>query len=206
MELDFGKIDQYNRDYKKWLKKFPLACYNYDNSECASFAHVLCKQASFGGYSAYKVSTFGSERESGRNVSAFRPLADGSGFEKAVWDYHIACAVEVPVYKDSPKTELLVADPVLFGNNLVTLKQWSAALDTPLPQVTVQKQDAPADKETDLRAEQRIQALSDLIRRKEAGGRFALTRFQPLKSTLGSSLSCLKPRLSAIRREAHGLG
>ncbi len=205
MELDFDKIEQYNRDYKKWLREFPLRCYDCENSECASFAHILCKRASADGYDTGKVSTFGSEREAGRNVSAFRPLADGSGFEKAVWDYHIACAIEVPVYKDSAKTEILVADPVLFGSSLATLKQWAAALDTSLPQVTVQK-DYPVDKETDLRAEQRIQALCDLIRRKEAGGRFTLKRFRPLKSTLERSLSCFKPQRTTVRREAHGLG
>lgn len=205
MELDFDKIERYNRDYKKWLREFPLRCYDYENSECASFAHILCRQAAAGGYSAYKVSTFGSRREAGRDVSAFRPLADGSGFEKAVWDYHIACAIEVPVYKDSPKTEILVADPVLFGGSLATLKQWSTALDTPLPQVTVQKQDCPAAEENDLRAGQRIQALADLIRRQEAGGRFTLKRFRPLKSTLGKSLSYLRPQRAA-GREGHGIG
>lgn len=131
MELDFGKIEQYSKAYKKWLKQIPSG-YDYDNCQCCCFAHLLSNAAEKEGYQTYKVCALLSEREGNKKgVSAYLPLADGSGFSEVKWDYHMAFALEVPVYKDSPKTEFLVADPVLFGDQLVTLKQWKQTLSCP---------------------------------------------------------------------------
>ena len=131
MELDFNKIEKYSKAYKKWLKQIPGG-YDYDNCQCCCFAHLLSNAAEKEGYQTYKVCALLSEREGNKKgVSAYLPLADGSGFSEVKWDYHMAFALEVPVYKDSPKTEFLVADPVLFGDQLVTLKQWKQTLSCP---------------------------------------------------------------------------
>lgn len=132
MELDFAKINNYNRAYQKWLRAIPSKTYDYDNEVCCCFAHLLSNEAEKDGYPTYKVCSLLSKREDGgKGVSAFLPEAKGTGFAEVRWDYHMAFALEVPVYKDSPKTEFLVADPVLFGKNLVTLNQWKKTLACP---------------------------------------------------------------------------
>ena len=132
MKLDFKKIEKYNQAYKKWLKTVPEQAYEYDNEVCCCFAHLLSNEAEKNGYQTYKVCALLSERENKqKGVSAFLPKADGSGFNEVKWDYHMAFAIEVPVYKDSQKTELLVGDPILFGKNLVSLNQWKKALACP---------------------------------------------------------------------------
>lgn len=130
MEIDFSKIEQYNRQYQKWLQTVP-AVYNYDNCLCCCFAHLLSNQAEKDGFKTSKVCALVSDRgDSSQGVSAFMQNSQG-GFEQIKWDYHMAFAIDVPIYKDSPVTEILVADPVLFGKNLVTLKQWKQTLACP---------------------------------------------------------------------------
>ena len=132
MELDFKKIEKYNRAYQKWLKTVPKQAYEHDNEVCCCFAHLLSNEAEKDGYQTYKVCALSSERENKqKGVSTFLPKADGSGFNEVKWDYHMAFAIEVPVYKDSPKPEMLVGDPILFGKNLVSLNQWKKALACP---------------------------------------------------------------------------
>lgn len=53
-----------------------------------------------------------------------RPTDDPLTFKECGWsNYHVALVLDVPVYKDSPKTEKLVFDPIVF-DGVVTLKQW----------------------------------------------------------------------------------
>lgn len=132
MELDFAKINACRRAYRKWLKTISPHTYDYDNEVCCCFAHLLSNEAEKDGYRTYKVCALVSERNGRqKGVSVFLPKADGSGFAEVSWNYHMAFAVEAPVYKDSPQTELLVADPVLFGTDLVTLSQWKKTLACP---------------------------------------------------------------------------
>ena len=87
MEIDFSKIEQYNRQYQKWLQAVP-AVYNYDNCLCCCFAHLLSNQAEKDGFKASKVCALVSDRgDSSQGVSAFMQNSQG-GFEQVKWDYH----------------------------------------------------------------------------------------------------------------------
>ena len=161
MEIDLDKISKCNSNYQKWLKQFPNQCFAFENNMCASFAHLLSLSAQNDGYKARKICAFSSKREVGGGVSANLPFDDKSGFNKVWWEFHVACVIEAPIYKDSSKTEFLVADPVLFGDKLATLKQWCWTLDCDIDKLTVL--DINNDKTSKQDAINKIDALNSYI-------------------------------------------
>lgn len=187
MELDFEKIKKCNNDYKGWLKQFPNQCYAYENNACTYFAHLLALSAQKNGYQHKKIYTCSSNREK-NGVSAFMSVEGSNDFNKIWWEFHMACAIEVPIYKDTPKTETLVADPILFGDNLVTLKQWCSALDCNTENLAIIE--TAKDKNTEQKSIEMINTLNDYIQKQQnlhnvAPQKHSLIRkYKPLKSTL----------------------
>ncbi|MBE6452374.1 MAG: hypothetical protein E7012_02660 [Alphaproteobacteria bacterium] len=186
METDANKLYKYNCDYKKWLKQFPNQCFAYENNMCGSFAHLLALAATNDGYKSHKICAFSSKREPNGGVSANMPLEDNSGFNKVWWEFHVACIIEVPIYKDCNKTEFLVADPVLFGDKLATLKQWCWTLDCDIDKLSILKLNKDKNSETD--ASKKIEALNNYIcsqQNKHQVNPFRkIKKYRPIKSTL----------------------
>lgn len=195
MELDFEKIKKYNNEYKGWLKQFPNQCYAYENNACTYFAHLLALSAQKNGYQNKKIYTCSSNREK-QGVSTFLPQDNNGEFKKVWWEFHMACAIDVPIYKDSPKTETLVADPILFGDNLVTLKQWCSALDCNVEYLSVIE--TSKDKNVEQKSIEMITTLNDYIQKQQNLHNVApqknspVRKYSPLKSTLvgGINKSC----------------
>ncbi len=187
MELDFEKIKRYNNEYKGWLKQFPNQCYAYENNACTYFAHLLALSAQNSGYQNKKIYTCSSNREK-NGVSAFLASENNDDFNKVWWDFHLACAIEVPIYKDSSQTETLVADPVLFGDNLVTLKQWCSALDCNSSDLSIIA--VSEDKNIEQKSVEMITALNNYIQKQQNLHDVApqkhpsVKKYKPLKSTL----------------------
>lgn len=133
MELDPAKIRKYNQAYRRWIADVPEDCYRCECDICYCLAHVIASNAQKDGYRPSKICSMSSKRGNDfKNYVSINLRNEQSGqFEEIKYDYHIAAAIEVPVYKDSEKTETLVADPILFGRDLVTLKQWKQAMGCP---------------------------------------------------------------------------
>ncbi|MBS4773692.1 MAG: hypothetical protein KHX55_05405 [Proteobacteria bacterium] len=133
MELDPDKIKKYNQDYRRWLAGIPEDCYRYECDICYCLAHVIASAAQKDGYQPSKICSTTSKR--GDNFTNYVSVnlrnEQTNQFEEVKYDYHIATAIDVPLYKGSDKTETLVADPILFGKDLVTLKQWKQAMGCP---------------------------------------------------------------------------
>lgn len=133
MEIDPDKVHTYNQAYRRWLTSIPEDSYRYECDICYCLAHVIASNAKKDGYEPLKICSMSSKRgdEFKNYVSVNLRNEETKQFEEIKYDYHIATAIEVPLYKDSPKTEFLVADPILFGKDLATLKQWKQAMGCP---------------------------------------------------------------------------
>ena len=58
------------------------------------------------------------------------PADNEQGYETRKWEgYHVAMAIDLPIYQASTKTERLIFDPVVF-NEVVREKDWVSALNT----------------------------------------------------------------------------
>lgn len=133
MEIDPAKVRKYNQAYRRWIAAIPEDCYRYECDICYCLAHVIASAAQKDGCAPSKICSMSSKRgDNFTNYVSVHLRNEQSGqFEEIKYDYHIATAIEAPIYKDSPKTELLVADPILFGKDLVTLRQWKQAMGCP---------------------------------------------------------------------------
>ncbi len=133
MEFDSAKVIRCNRAYRRWTADIPEESYQYESDICYCLAHLIAVQAKQDGFPAYKICATSSKRNGHftNYVSVNLRNAETGAFEEIQYDYHIAAAIEASVYKDSRQTELLVADPILFGRDLVTLKQWKQATACP---------------------------------------------------------------------------
>lgn len=140
MEFDSQKILHYNQLFSRWKNElFPRREYAYENECCYAFAHKLAAKAKENGFTPLKAwclesssrtypedtpLNFIREPKGKSTVSVMRPTDDPLTFKECGWsNYHVALVLDVPVYKDSPKTEKLVFDPIVF-DGVVTLKQW----------------------------------------------------------------------------------
>lgn len=66
--------------------------------------------------------------QAGKRLEAQFATDNGLGTGKREWEgYHVALALDLPVYKDSKKTERLVFDPIIF-NAPVLEKDWKKVL------------------------------------------------------------------------------
>lgn len=121
---------EYNNTYREWLKDIPSEAHRHGNVICYCLAHVLASKAEKEGFETYKVCAMSSKREGefSPDVSVFLKNAETNQFDKIDYDYHMAAAIKAKV---DGKDTMLVMDPILFGDNLVTLKQWQNTLACP---------------------------------------------------------------------------
>lgn len=125
-ELDYEKIIGYARQFNQWKQElFPREEYAYRNGCCFAFAHLLAEKAKAGGMMPLKVWSL---PQAGKRLEAQFATDNGLGTGKREWEgYHVALALDLPVYKDSKKTERLVFDPIIF-NAPVLEKDWKKVL------------------------------------------------------------------------------
>lgn len=134
MELDAAKINEYSQMFQMWKDElFPQQEYAHRNECCFAFAHLLAEQAKEKGLLPLKIWCLKSNDSP--NVRAHFPAANEQGFETRNWEgYHVALALDLPIYKDSKKTERLVFDPIIF-NEPVRASDWNRALNSGEPYV-----------------------------------------------------------------------
>lgn len=127
MELDHQKILDYAQMFNRWKAElFPKEEYAYKNGCCFAFAHLLAQKAREEGRLPLKVWCLPQE---GHNLEAVFAADNADGTGKREWEgYHVALALDLPVYKDSVKTERLVFDPIIF-NAPVLEKDWKKLLN-----------------------------------------------------------------------------
>ncbi len=129
MKLDYQKIQEYNQMFARWKEElFPKQEYAYRNECCFAFAHLLAKKAKEEGMLPTKIWCMKSKDKDW--VEANFPANNEQGFETRKWDgYHVALAINLPIYQNSKKTERLVFDPIVF-NEVVREKDWVNALNS----------------------------------------------------------------------------
>lgn len=134
MDLDSRKVNAWKEKFAAWKKElFPREEYAHRNECCFAFAHLLAEKAKEEGLMPIKIwclKSYDSE-----SVEAKFPAANEQGFEKRCWQgYHVALALDVPIYQNSAKTERLVFDPVVFSEP-VRVSDWSRALNSGEPYI-----------------------------------------------------------------------
>ena len=129
MKLDYQKVQKYNQMFARWKEElFPKAEYAHGNECCFAFAHLLAKKAKEEGMVPLKIWCLKSKGKDWVEVNF--PAENEQGFEPQKWaGYHVALALDLPIDQDSPKTERLVFDPVVF-KEVVREKDWITALNT----------------------------------------------------------------------------
>ena len=129
MKLDYQKIQEYNQMFARWKEElFPKQEYAYRNECCFAFAHLLAKKAKEEGMLPTKIWCMKSKDKDW--VEANLPANNEQGFETRKWDgYHVALAINLPIYQDSKRAERLVFDPIVF-NEVVREKDWVNALNS----------------------------------------------------------------------------
>ena len=129
MKLDYKKIQQYNQMFVRWKEElFPKQEYAHRNECCFAFAHMLAKKAKEEGLMPTKIWCMKSKDKNW--VEARFPADNEQGYEARKWEgYHVAMAIDLPIYQASTKTERLIFDPVVF-NEVVREKDWITALNT----------------------------------------------------------------------------
>lgn len=127
--LDAEKIRGYDKLFQQWKAElFPHEEYKYANQVCFAFAHKLAKKAKEEGFLPIKAWCLQSQNDEA--VVARFPAATAEGFIERRWQgFHVAMAIDLPIYKDSNKTERVIFDPVLF-NQPVRLADWQRALNS----------------------------------------------------------------------------
>lgn len=134
MDLDWQKLDNYNQMFQQWKAElFPRGEYAHRNECCFAFAHLLAKKAKEQGMLPLKIWCLKSYDAD--HVQAKFPADNANGFETRDWQgYHVALAVDLPIYKNSQKTERLVFDPIVYDAP-VREKDWQKALNSGEPYI-----------------------------------------------------------------------
>lgn len=134
MELDWQKIEHYNKLFQKWKAElFPRREYARRNECCFAFAHLLAEKAKEEGMLPLKIWCLKSYDAD--HVRAKFPADNAEGFETRDWQgYHVALAIDLPVYQNSRKTERLVFDPVVYDAP-VRESDWKKALNSGEPYI-----------------------------------------------------------------------
>ncbi len=129
LSLDPDKIRNYEKLFRQWKRElFPHEEYKYPNQVCFAFAHRLAQKAGQDGFLPLKSWCLKSENDEA--VVARFPADNPQGFTERRWQgFHVAMAIDLPIYKDSNKVERLVFDPVLFEQP-VRLSDWQRALNS----------------------------------------------------------------------------
>lgn len=122
MELDYKKVIDYTAKFNQWKQElFTKEEYAHKNGCCFAFAHLLAAKAKEDGMMPLKVWCL---PQKDKNLEVGFTTGDGQNTASRTWEgYHVALAVDLPIYKDSKKTERLVFDPILF-NAPVLEKDW----------------------------------------------------------------------------------
>ena len=129
LHIDPEKIRRYEQLFQKWKAElFPHEEYKYPNQVCFAFAHRLAGKARQEGFLPLKSWCLKSENVEA--VVARFPADNPQGYIERRWQgFHVAMAIDLPIYKDSNKVERLVFDPVLFEQP-VRLNDWQRALNS----------------------------------------------------------------------------
>ena len=101
MDLDWQKLNNYNQMFQRWKAElFPRQEYAHRNECCFAFAHLLAKKAKEQGMLPLKIWCLKSYDSD--HVQAKFPADNANGFETRDWQgYHVALAVDLPIYKNS---------------------------------------------------------------------------------------------------------
>ena len=90
-----GSLTNGNRNF------FPREEYAYRNGCCFAFAHLLAEKAKAEGMMPLKVWSL---PQAGKRLEAQFATDNGLGTGKREWEgYHVALALDLPVYKDSKR-------------------------------------------------------------------------------------------------------